>query len=189
MKLVSLFLVIFAIFKVNSVKPSIQYNIGVRFRSAKCSTDNNSVLLHGCYLKAYTRRIVTLNLVGSVVKPIKRPMHFQFILHYRYGTIYREVIDTKKREWCSIMDGMQTHMYIMLIIRQLKESAPKLFHKCPYQGDYQLYNITVDESKAFDMFPQGYYKLKVVVFNSTDDMVFKIDLLFEIKSPFKDSIG
>ena len=87
-------------------------------------------------------------------------MKFQFILHYRYGTIYREVIDTKKREWCSIMDGMQTHMYIMLIIRQLKESAPKLFHKCPYQGDYQLYNITVDESKAFDLFPEGYYKLK-----------------------------
>lgn len=188
MKLVSLFLLFLAIFDAYSVKTLNQYNDGTRFRSVKCSVDNYSVILNGCYLKAYTRRIVTLNLVGSVVKALKRPLYFQFILHYRYGTIYREVINTKKREWCAIMDGVQTHMYINLVIAVLKESAPKLFHKCPYKGDYQLYNITVDDSKTLDLFPQGFYKTKVVVVNSTNNLVFQMDLLYEVKSPLKESL-
>ena len=86
MKLVSLFSIFLGIFQANSVKTLNQYNEGTRFRSVKCSTDNYSVILYGCYLKAYTRRVVTLNLVGSIVKPLKKPFGNKFTLYYRYGT-------------------------------------------------------------------------------------------------------
>ena len=132
---------------------------------------------------------MTLNIAGSVVKPLKKPFYFQFILYYRYGTIYREVIDTKKREWCDVMDGGQTHMYITMLVTQLKESVPKLFHKCPYQGEYNLYNLTVDDAKTFDLFPQGFYKTKTMLSNLTENLVFQMDLLFEIKSHLKESMG
>ena len=135
---------------------------------------------------------MTLNVVESIVKPLKKPFYailFYHILFYRYGNIYREVIDTKKREWCAIMDGGQTHPFVSLVIAQIKGSAPKLFRKCPYLGDYNLYNITVDEEKAFDLFPQGFYKTKTMLSNLTENLVFQMDLLFEIKSHLKESMG
>ena len=180
---------IIAVYESYSVNTLNQYKVGVRFRSVKCSFDNYTVLLKGCYLKAYSRRLVTLNLYGSFGKPLKKPCYFQFILFYRYGNIYREVIDSKKREWCAIMDGVQTHPYINLLIAQLKDSAPKLFHKCPYIGEHNLYNISVNEDKAFDLFPQGYYKIKVLTHNSSNILVFQMDLHFEIKSVLKESMG
>ncbi|KAL7014477.1 hypothetical protein ACKWTF_015953 [Chironomus riparius] len=189
MKLTLLLFVSFAVYKSCSVNSVNEYTYGVRFRSVKCFFDNYTVLVKGCFLKAYSRRLVTLNLHGSFGKPLKKPCYFHFILYYRYGNIYREVIDTKKREWCSIMDGTQTHLYIKLLIAQLKDSAPKLFHKCPYEGEHNLYNITVNEEKAFDLFPQGFYKLKVMTHNSTNTLVFQMDLLFEIKSQLKESMG
>jgi len=56
MKLILLYFITFAIFEVNAAKTVNQYTIGVRFRSVKCSTDNDTVLLDRCYLKAYSRK-------------------------------------------------------------------------------------------------------------------------------------
>jgi len=128
-------------------------------------------------------------MVGTVAKPLRKPWYIHFILFYRYGNIYREVIDTKKREWCSIMDGAQTHPHISLLFSQLKDSAPTLFHKCPYEGEHNLYNITINEDKAIAIWPQGFYKLKVTATNSMKNLVFQMDLLFEIKSELKESMG
>jgi len=189
MKLFILLFIIVAIFEINAIKNSIQYTFGTHFRSVKCSTDNYTVLLDRCYLKAYSRRIVTLNIVGTFGVPLRKPCYFQFVLFYRYGNIYREVIDTKKREWCAIMDGVQTHPYINLIISHLKNSAPKLFHKCPYEGQHNLYNITVNEDKAITVWPQGYYKMMITTYNLTKNLVFQMDLRFEVKSELKESMG
>lgn len=64
-----------AIFEANSAKTSNTYNFGVRFRSVKCSTDNHTVLVKGCYLKPYSRKVVTLNLHGTFGKPLIKPWY------------------------------------------------------------------------------------------------------------------
>ena len=97
MKLILILFATLAIFEVNTSKTVNQYRFGARFRSVKCSADNYTVFLDSCYLKAYSRKVVTLNIAGSFDKPLNKPCYFQFVLFYRYGNIYR-IIDTKRRE-------------------------------------------------------------------------------------------
>lgn len=177
------------LFLVTSMKSSNVYNNGTRFRAVKCSSDIDAVILYTCHLKAYSRRIVVLNLHGNIIRPFNKPIYSQFSLSYRYGTIYREVINTQKREWCSIMEGEPTHLLISLNIDHLKTSAPQMFHKCPYIGEQKFLNVTLDESKAYDVFPQGFYKSKIVFFNSSHFEVFSLVMDYEVKSNLKESFG
>lgn len=182
-------LTMFTIHQIISHNISKIYKIGSRFRAVQCFSDNFTVILHTCHLKAYSRKIVVLNLHMYFQKPLFKPTNVEFIILYRYGTIYREVINTQKRDWCIIMEGESTHLMISLIIDRLRTSAPQMFHKCPYVGEQKFMNVTLDETKKYDVFPQGYYKVKVMVYNSTDAEVFKMVLDLEIKSPLKESFG
>jgi len=55
-------------------------------------------------LKLVFRQVVTLNIGGKIISPINKPAYGQVTVNYRYGTIYRQVLDTHPIEWCGIMD-------------------------------------------------------------------------------------
>lgn len=40
----------------------------------------------------------------------------------------------------------------------VSEFAESAIHKCPYDTDIELRNLTLDEQKAFDIFSEGIYK-------------------------------
>ena len=88
------------------------------------------------------------------------------------------------------MDGSESNLFIKLIIDQLRGSAADLFHKCPYEGDLDLKNITLD-STAYDknqLFPEGHYRIDIFVFKNNLEKA-KIIVGFELKSPLKESYG
>lgn len=87
------------------------------------------------------------------------------------------------------MDGEFTHLYITLIIKSLRKTVDGIFHSCPYAGLVEFLNGTVNEQQSMGLFPQGFYQLKFLVSNRTKNEIFKLILLFEIKSPIKDSFG
>ena len=55
----------------------------VRFRSVSCKADNVTISVKFCYIKAYSRRITTLNFGLTLLKPINKPVYMHLILSYR----------------------------------------------------------------------------------------------------------
>ena len=179
----------FCVYKVSS-KPKDEYVFGTRFKSVKCEADNITVILKYCYLKAISRRIVTFNFGVKILIPYTKPFYVQSILSYRYGTIFRSVIDSKQVEWCGFMSGTEVHPFFKLTIDQLRKSAPSLFHNCPYDGELDLKNVTVNElyrEGAFG-FPEGIYRMEILIFRN-EGQTFKIIIIYEVKSPLKETFG
>lgn len=123
------------------------------------------------------------------LKPSERPIWVQMILYYRYGNIYREVINTKLIDWCVIMDGVTGHLFLMQTIRQIKSFVRKNIHKCPYGEDIELKNITLDDGKGFDVFPEGIYKSSWITRNKTMDIIWRFNASIHVRSPIKESMG
>lgn len=48
------------------------------------------------------------------------------------GKTFRQIVKLPQMEWCSIMEGADTNMFMKILIDMLKEKAPTLVHKCPY---------------------------------------------------------
>jgi len=184
-----LLIIILSVFEVSS-KPKDEFLIGTRFKSVKCEADNSTILLKYCYLKAISRRIVHLNLGVKLLIPYTKPYYVQMILSFKYGTIFRQVIDTKQIEWCGFMSGSNVHPFFKLTIDQLRKSASSLFHKCPYDGEIDLKNVTVNElySEGAFGFPQGIYRVDILIFRNKTQ-TFKVIADSENKSPIKDTFG
>ena len=170
-------------------KSDDSYVSGTRFKSIECDANNITAVVKYCFIKAISRKVVTLNVGVKPLKSFKRPFYVQLILYYRYGLIYREVINTKKQEWCEIMDGKINNLYFAHTIAQIKASTPDLFHKCPYDTDVDIKNLTNDEKKAFDVFPEGIYKGSVLIFDKAAEPVFTLNITSQVKSPIKESMG
>lgn len=110
-----------------------EYVKGRRF-TLECQSENSSIIIHFCYIKAISRRIATLNIGLTFIKPLKRQFYVQFVENYRYGNIYREVINTHKLDFCGLMAMALSNPFVSSIMNEVKGSAPHLFHKCPYEG-------------------------------------------------------
>lgn len=166
-------------------------NFAIRFKSVKCRSDNKSVITKYCYLKALSRKIVTLNLGLNFLIPHKKPYFVQGILYYRYGTIFRQAVDTKKVEICGIIDGVDTNPLVRLLVNIVKYKAPNLVHKCPYTGDFDLKNFTLNMDlfdRASMLFPEGTYRYDYSSFFN-NSITFNLSVTIEIKSPLKESFG
>lgn len=159
-----------------------------RFRAVSCQSDNATVVLRYCNLKAISRDKVFLNFGGTIIGKLQKPIQIQLIHYYRFGNIYREVINTQKIEFCSVMDGANSHLFLKQMMEQIKEIATELIHKCPYKGDIDVRNLTTDDSKYFDVFPAGMYRLELYVFKGETE-VFKLQVDVQHNSPMKESFG
>ena len=115
-----------------------------RFRSIECEADNYTTSVGYCYIKAVSRHVTTLNVLLKNLKPSYKPLYVQMILYYRYGNIYREVIDTKRIEWCGIMEGLTAHMFLMQTMNNflwLMLLCSCFFYKCSNYA--QLFLIVI----------------------------------------------
>lgn len=131
-----------------------------KFRRVDCeSFDNSTGLILFCFVKPVAKRVASLNIGFDVLKPLNT-IHIQIIAFFRYGNIYREIIDTKIVDYCGAMSGSEFNMFTKLIFDIVKASNPKMFHKCPYEGKIEYYNLTVDNdiAKKWSVFPHGQYK-------------------------------
>ncbi|KAL7012335.1 hypothetical protein ACKWTF_014784 [Chironomus riparius] len=185
----TIFKLFLTIFCLNSIKCANKNQVLTRFRSIECQADNNTAVMESCYVKAVSRRTATLNLKIKLLKIYNKPIHIQMILYYRYGNIYREVIDTKPIEWCSIMAGLTGHLFMMQTIQQIKEVAGDVIHKCPYENSIEVKNLTLDDNKALDVFPEGTYKLSWISYGNKMNIIYRFNVSVFVKSPVKESMG
>ena len=92
-------------------------------------------------------------------------------------------------EWCDIMAGKSTHLFMTQVINQVKDSVPNLFHKCPYEGDLEVQNMTINDAEAFDVFPEGFYKFSMYVLDKSENEFLGVNITLQVKSHIKESMG
>jgi hypothetical protein len=172
-------------------KTKENFNFGVRFKSVQCQSDNKTISTNFCYLKALSRKVVTLNIGIKFLVTYKKPYYIQAEILYRYGTIFRQVIDLKKNEICSILEGVDINPLGKIIIDMIKTNYPDIIHKCPYSGDWGFTNFTLNVdlfNSATMIFPEGTYRIDISVLRGNDE-TFKVSLVFDNKSYIKESFG
>jgi len=161
-----------------------------RFKSIRCSADNVTVVINHCYLKAISRTVVTGNIAVNILVPLTK-VYIQFILSYRYGLIFRPVIDTKVQDWCAIMKGAPTNPYIKLLLDTLKDTATtSAIHECPYAGEFEANNITLnyDRVDPTAIFPEGTYRITIIVYRGKTE-AWRMEADEEVKSPIRENFG
>lgn len=154
--------------KLRKLSHQENYFNGVRFKSVKCQSDNITVVIKYCYLKAVSRKIVTLNFGIKLLVPYTKPYYIHSVFFYRYGTIFREIIDTKKLEICGILDGLDTNPLVKLVVDMMKSRMPEnILHKCPYKDDWGFNNFTLNTDIADGTFLK---ESTAVIFHCTSIM-------------------
>lgn len=174
------------------MKPEDKHSkYGTKFRGIECSSfDNNTACFKFCFIKSYSRTMTSLNFGIKAEKKVKS-IFVQLVANFRYGNIYREIIDTKQINWCQTMEGADTNPFFKLVMDIIRQSIPGLFHKCPYEGTMEFYNITIDDEIAMktSIFPEGQYKYNVTIYEKSNKLLLMLVVFTEVKSPVKNSFG
>lgn len=187
--------IIYILFGYNFIKTLSKnqesFTNGLRLKSIKCQADNQTMQVKYCFLKALSRKVVTFNIGVLLLIPFDKPYYLQIVIFYRYGTIFRQVIDTKRIEVCGLMNGIDTNPLIKLFVDMINNQAPNVLHKCPYTGDFDLKNFTFNTDiidKNTMIFPQGVYRCDYFVFLN-EASTLNLSAVGEIKSKLKESFG
>ena len=71
------------------------------------------------------------------------------------------------------MEGTGVNSFIRIVAEWINTMYPQLLHKCPYEGGFDLFNYTMSGNlpPESQIFPQGYYKLVVIVYKSNKAIV------------------
>ncbi|CAO1364310.1 unnamed protein product [Diamesa hyperborea] len=158
----------------------------IRYTKTECSSSNKSVDAYFCFVKAYSRSVTTLNFGVNITKPLNF-INILHIMEYKYGTIYRSVVETPVFEYCGIMAGISSNIIMNMTMTVLKESVPDLFHECPYSGRLTAYNMTMKVDKLFSIFPSGDYRVHFVLSDKTDPKLFHLTFYHTVRSSIKTS--
>ena len=163
-----LFIAIFIFYSIQNVRTARKYQPPPKYvfkpRNIRCESDNKTILVKFCYIKAYSRYVVNTFLGLNITTPVSKPVYVQMVIKYRYGLNFHQVIDTKLIEWCSAVDGAKINPLAKLFGNFLAEVVPHLFHKCPYEGDLDLVNFTASgQLNDSQVFPTGIYRYNIFV--------------------------
>lgn len=162
-----------------------------RFRGIECKNiHNTTAYTTKCFIKNYSRYKSTFNIIIQTVKPLVQ-IYMQLVTSYRYGNIYRNVLDTKIVNWCEVQRGSMFNPVLNMFLDIIRESVPSLFQECPYEGLLEFYNVTFNDdlNRKLSVFSDGQYKFNVSVFDRPNRIMFYVAIFGEIKSPIKTSFG
>ena len=102
-----------------------------RFKSVKCTASNISASSFDCFVKAYSQRNTTLDVIVNFSKPL-------YIINIRYDFRAKSLSNSQRSiinatcEVCSILNGTASnpvYQWLLGMMPELKQSI----HPCPYQ--------------------------------------------------------
>lgn len=76
-----------------------------------------------CYIKAYSRSCTTLNAGINLTRNLNN-VFVKHRLEYKYGTIYRTVMNPQEIDWCSFMNGKTQNLFYKVSVDIIVKSAP-----------------------------------------------------------------
>ncbi|CAO1440539.1 unnamed protein product [Diamesa tonsa] len=137
----------------------------MRFKRIMCESTAPFLLNYTCAIKAYSRTLTALNISIFITKKWE-DMFFSLDYKTATSTSFREVMNHKEIDWCSLMAGTSGNVFYSSAINLVRGSKPEIFHECPYEGNFNGYNISVDLTKYPSVFPSGTYRSRVFITDS-----------------------
>lgn len=108
---------------------------------------------------------------------------------FKYGTIYREVLRSKKKDWCkSSQADTSSDPEFRQIVKFFKSGDPQTVHECPY-NKFLMQNFTFNEKVTEAIFSRGDYKVQYLFWAINDALVFNFTIVTQFKSPNHDTFG
>jgi Protein of unknown function (DUF1091) len=174
------FKVFLVIFILSQSSAKDRFTTGTRFRAVECIGDNETISFDYCNVKAFSKISTVVNIAFNFLKEVQKPFYIQIIYSYRFGNIYRSMIDSKPIEFCAIMSGFSTNPILKLVTDQLLQAVPNVLHKCPYEkGPMVIQNLTT-LNELSNIFPRGLYRFELKLFKNTKEIA-NIKTFFEVK--------
>ena len=175
---------LFLIFVINLTFSASENSNFNRIKSIECkSLDNKTIEFDFCFVKAYSRKTATFNLKFTLHREMKKPFYIQFIMGRRTsGNFCQNMFKSDLVEVCGLMDGAEANPIMKNFIYVLNETAPSLFHKCPYEGETIVNNATIQVEKAVFFLPTGTYCSDTNFFDHKKKQFVNVKLIIEVKS-------
>ncbi|KAL7014480.1 hypothetical protein ACKWTF_015955 [Chironomus riparius] len=175
---------LFQIIVINSTFSASKSPNSNRIKSVECkSLDNKTVEFEFCYAKAFSRKTTAFNVKFKLHRIMQKPFYIQYILSRRTsGNVCQNIFKSDLIEFCGLMDGMDANPMIKNIILILNETAPTLFHKCPYEGETAVTNATIQDDKALFFIPTGTYCSEVNFFDNKKKQYVNVKMINDIKN-------
>ncbi|KAG5668685.1 hypothetical protein PVAND_016614 [Polypedilum vanderplanki] len=141
-----------------------------------------------CFAKSWSRNHSTMNAIAYLKKPMQSPF-ISASIAYKYGTIYREIINLPRYNVCNIHELSKNNLLIRHIYKVFTILTPGLIKECPYYN-IKMINATLNGTDPVGMFAQGDYRGYVFFYDSpTGNALYKITSFVTVNSPFKESYG
>lgn len=122
----------------------------------------------------------------TYIKRLGKPFNTRFILSYKYGQIYREVIRVPEFELCGVLRNYNLlPPFIKALLDIFGETMGKFLKGCPYEGVYDVV-MEMDMSKFPSILPSGMYKSDVSI-KTIGSKIFQMFMEIEIVSNIKTS--
>ena len=125
------------------------FTIGERPRGVECIADNETIRVDLCNVKAYSRKIAVYNVAITFLKSVERPIYVQGIFFYRFGTIYREMLNSGVVELCDIIERKTINLILYRSLESLWKSVPNLVHECPLKEGRLIFCLILNKKIKF----------------------------------------
>ncbi|KAG5671042.1 hypothetical protein PVAND_001260 [Polypedilum vanderplanki] len=141
-----------------------------------------------CKVHVYNRTYSTFTIAGYSKKPMLTP-YFELQLYYKYGTIYREIINVPKINICEVTKIIKTNTLWRGVYDFTQKLLPGVIHECPY-NEYVVKDISFHDIPTAFHFPQGDYRAIAYIYDSFEsESLVNVTLVLSLQSPIKDSFG
>lgn len=160
------------------------------FKNLKCILKNKTLLeFKYCRVKVYSRNSSGLAVNITFNQTIKRPVFLKVSLSYKYGQIYRRVVNVPEFELCSAVANFKLlPPFVRAFVEILGDSIKRILEGCPFNEAEDL-NLVLkfDDSKWPSIFPTGYYKFDTA-WRASETLAFvawaEVEIISSIKSSF-----
>lgn len=162
----------------------------VRLKSVKCDIGDAAdiVKIHVCKIKP-ARNYTMFLLNSTMFKQLNAPIYYKVVFFYKYGLIYRQVINIPEYEVCSMLRNINNaHPAIKAAIDTIGKSIEQLMKGCPYSaGNYSI-KIIHDYSNFPSIIPSGMYKcnitMKLPEYRKSMSLSYEAEVISSIKTSF-----
>jgi hypothetical protein len=159
-----------------------------RFTNMKCVSKNKTIMdFRYCRVKVFSRNSSALAINLTLYKRLMPKITVKSCMSYKYGTIYRKVVDVPEFELCSVMRNVKLlPKFIKAIFDIFGDTVKRLFEGCPYFGDFDFL-AQIDDTQWPSIFPSGFYRID---FNFKANQTpatflnFEFEMISSIKSSF-----
>lgn len=158
-----------------------------RIKTMKCVAKNKTIMeFKYCRAKVFSRDSSGIAINITFHQPVTRPFYLKLSMNYKYGTIYRKVVNVPELEMCSVMKNLKTAPpFFKAFLDILGKSIQPLLDGCPYKNEVNFL-AQFDDDKWPSVFPSGMYRIDCI-FRVPETVVMLAYLEFEIVSGIKSS--